>query len=227
MFGKKYIFETSHTRYRRYVFNIFILLLLLTLCYVAFSLYLLYAGYQETKLAQDTFYQKSPDLIVVFTGDTGRIPLAIELSKKFETTKIFITGVDARNTVDRLLKVTGKHNDPNVDSHQIEIDYLARNTVENVLSTLRFLRERKEFQKILLVSSNYHIYRIKRITKTLRDRKDDFKFYFHGTTTDLKQIRSYKLLLKETYKIVKALAFLMLWSEDQEGTWPTQSPLSK
>lgn len=216
MFGKKYIFETSHTRYKRYIFNLCFLCFLFTLFYVAFSFYLLYVGYQETKLAQDTFYQKSPDLIVVFTGDTGRIPLAIELSKKFETAKVFITGVYARNTVDRLLKVTGKYNDPHVDPHQIEIDYLARNTVENVLSTLRFLRNGQGFKKILLVSSDYHIYRIKRITQTLLAKQDPFKFYFHGTTTDLHQFRTYKLLLKETYKIFKAQAFLLLWDENRD-----------
>lgn len=216
MFGKKYIFETARTRYKRYVFNLLSLIFLLALVYMTFGLYLLYAGYQETRLAQDAFYQRSPDLIVVFTGDVGRIPLAIELSKKFETSKILITGVDARNNVDLLLKMAGQHNDPDVDSRQIEIDYLARNTVENVLSTLRFLRNRNEFRKILLVSSDYHIYRIKRITETLLDRPDEFEFYFHGTNTDLKQLRSYKLLLKETYKIIKALAFLLLWSDRPE-----------
>ena len=214
MFGKKYIFETSRTRYKRYTYNLLLLLALLGVFYIAFSFYILYAGRQETKLAQDTFYQKSPDLIVVFTGDTGRISLALELSQKFETSKIFITGVHAQNTVDRLLKMMGKYDDPNVDAHQIEIDYLARNTVENVLSTLRFLRNRKEFTKVLLVSSDYHIYRIKRITRTLLDPKEPFDLYFYGATTNLGQIRSYRLLLKETYKIVKALAFLLLWNED-------------
>ena len=213
MFRKKYIFETSHTRYKRFFFNLLFLFFILVTFYVAFSFYVLYTGYQETKLSQDTFYQKSPDLIVVFTGDTGRIPLAIELSKKFETAKIFITGVYTRNTVDRLLKTMGKHNDPYIDSYQIEIDYLARNTVENVLSTLRFLRNHKGFKKVLVVSSDYHIYRIKRITQTLLHHQDPFEFYFHGTPTDLYQFRSYKLLLKETYKIVKAQAFLLLWNE--------------
>ena len=212
MFGKKYIFETARTRYRRHLRNLLLGLLSLGLCYFLFSFYLLYAGHREKQLAREAFYQKSPDLIVVFTGDTGRIPLAIELSKKFETSKIFITGVDARNTVDRLLRVMGKDGDPNVDSQQIEIDYLARNTVENVISTLRFMRNHPEFKKILLVSSDYHIYRIKRIINTLMDRPDQFEFYFQATQTDLRQWRSYRLLLKETYKMIKAQAFLMLWS---------------
>ncbi|MCY4644951.1 MAG: YdcF family protein [Bacteriovoracales bacterium] len=216
MFGKKYIFETSKTRYKRYFINIVYSFLILGVFYVLFSFYLLYFGRKEMKSAQDAFYQKSPDLIVVFTGDVGRIPLAIELSKKFKTSKIFITGVYARNTVDHLLRAMRKDDDPHVDSRQIEIDYLARNTVENVLSTLQFLKNHQELKRVLLVSSDYHIYRIKRITETLSRPKDSLEFHYQGTVSDLKAWRSYRLIFKETSKIIKALAFLLLWDGDQE-----------
>ena len=216
MLEKKYMFETSHTRYKRYIANLCLAILSLGACYITFGCYLLYAGRNETQLTKNAFYQKSPDLVVVFTGDIGRIPTAIELAKKFEIKKIFITGVYTQNTVDHLLRVTGKLNDPNVDSRQIEIDYLARNTVENVLSTHRFLHQHQDFKKILLVSSDYHIYRIQRIINALIEQPNPVDFYYYGTSSDLKKFRSYRTLAKETYKVLKAMAFLMLWSGDRD-----------
>ena len=214
LFKRKYIFETKKTRTKRYFLNSILSLFILFICYISFSLYLFHVGSKETQLAKNTFYQKSPDLIVVFTGDTGRIPLAIDLFKKYDTAKVFITGVNARNTVDHLLKLIGRYDDPTINAQQIEIDYLARNTIENAFSTLRFLHQNKELRKILLISSDYHIYRIKQIIHTLFGKQKHFQFYFYGTQADLKQTRSHRLIIKETYKIIKALAFLALWSSD-------------
>lgn len=211
-FKRRYIFETDRTRYTRYFLNGLLSFLILFVCYLGFGLSLFYVNSRETKLTKNTFYQKSPDLIVVFTGDSGRIPLAIELFKKYNTAKVFISGVDARNTVDHLLKLMGQYNDPAINAQQIEIDYLARNTIENSLSTLRFLRENKDLKKILLISSDYHIFRIKHIIHTIFGDQKQFKFYFYGTKADFTQFRTYRLIVKETFKVIRVLAFLPFWN---------------
>lgn len=97
----------------------------------------------------------------------------------------------------------------------IEIDYLAANTVENVLSTLRYIRKHKEFKTILIVSSDYHLFRIHHIIKSLIKPEDKVKFYYHGVKSSQKNIRNFKIHLKEVYKFLKTYAFLILWDEDE------------
>lgn len=212
MFSKKYIFETNRTRYFRYFKNI-----VLTLCVCSFSIfffgpYLIYASNQATQVSGEAYYQKSPDLIVVFTGDKGRIPEAIELSKKHEASKLYISGVHNKNYVDKLVRLTGNSDDPELDTNKIEIDYQARNTLENVIYTFQFIRNNPELKNILIISSDYHIYRIQKIINALGNNKDGFKVYFHGTETDFKSVRSIKILYKEIYKIIQAQAFLLMWN---------------
>ncbi len=209
MFAKKYVFETTRTRYRRYISNFSLLFVALGVCYFLFSLYLVYFSKLQSNLTETSFYKKAPDLIVVFTGDKGRIPLSVELSKKYPSSKVFITGVYAKNTVDLLLRNSASPSEE-VDSNQFEIDYLARNTVENVISMLRFIREKEGIQKVLIISSDYHLYRIQRIVNTLNKEKKNL-FYFLGTESSLNELRTFKILLMEVYKIIKAQAFLLLW----------------
>lgn len=164
---------------------------------------------QETK---QTFYDRSPDLIVVFTGDSGRIPLAVKLAKKYKQSNLFITGVYSKNSVDSLLKPLklGEGFDPNL----LTIDYLARNTVENVLSTLRHLRERKGNNKIIVISHDYHVMRIKLIFNKLIEDSDDYNFHFYSVETDYTKLRNIKIMAKEVYKWIRTYGFLVLWSPE-------------
>ena len=127
---------------------------------------------------------------------------------------IFITGVYGKNSVQTLinpLRIEGQ-----IDVNLLEIDYFARNTVENCLSTLRYLREKKGFKKILIVSHDYHIPRIRTIFNNILTEKDAFEFYYSGVTTDYSVWRNLKVLYVEVYKFIRTYAFLMIWDSESD-----------
>lgn len=215
MFTRKYIFETAQTRYRRYLANFAFFIFILSIFYIIFAFYLVYYGTQQTKTAKELMFNKSPDLIAVYTGDLGRIPFAVELSKNHKNAKLFISGVDYRNHVQRLINLLGKTSKEELDPNFVEIDYQARNTVENVIFTLRYLRDRPALKKVVIISHDYHLYRISSIFETLldKDEKQKYELIFYGVPTELSKWRSLKIIYTEVYKIFKAQAFLMLWGD--------------
>ncbi|MBL6988527.1 MAG: YdcF family protein [Bacteriovoracaceae bacterium] len=169
---------------------------------------------RENEEASDFFYRRPPDAIVVFTGDGGRIPYAIKkaLEYKQENLNIFITGVYSKNTVETLLRPFKINKD--IDLGHLEIDYTARNTVENVISTLRYLRGKKGLDKVLIISHDYHIMRIKLIMNKLKTAEDNYQFYYSGIKTDYKNLRNLKLLYKEVFKLIRTYGFLLFWTPE-------------
>ena len=210
MFSKKYIFETKSTKARRYLKNIFISTIAFYLTYLTGCILIIIISRNENQTATAQFFNNSPDLITVFTGDFGRIPAALNMSKKYPSSNIFITGVYKKNTVETILKKQGIK----ISSPLIEIDYLARNTVENVISTLKYIN-RNKVKKILVISNDYHITRIKLIIESLREKNDHYKFYYHGIDTNYKHLRNIIILHKELFKLFRAYGFLLLWENNE------------
>ncbi len=104
MLGKKYTFETKTTRLRRLLVSGVFLFALSFGVIVSFIVYIpIYAKMQKGR-ASGAFYQKSPDAIAVFTGDSGRISYALELLKKNPSSKLFISGVHAANSFKTLIE---------------------------------------------------------------------------------------------------------------------------
>ncbi len=208
MFERKYMFETTDTKLIRRLKNIVFWILLIFITYAAIGTsFILYAG-REQGIAENSLFQRPPDLIVVFTGDKGRIPRAVELSKKLGQPKIFITGVNSRNNVSTILSQNA-----DIDHLFIDIDYYARNTVENVLATLRYLRANQGHKRILIVTHDYHLFRVKQTVNRILSKNDDYEFHYHGVNTNFGNFRSIKILSKEVYKTIRALLFLLLWEE--------------
>jgi len=215
MFRSKYIFETKRTRLIRYAQNVLFLLFMGLIAYTIFCFLFILVSQDENKITKNTLFNRPPDIIVVFTGHKGRIPYAVKMAKDFKQPNIFITGVYSKNTVQSLLKEIKLGDD--LDPNLLEIDYLARNTVENVLSTLRYLREHKNTaKKVLIVSHDYHIIRIKLIVNALTTDQDNFEFFYTGLETDYKSFRTLKILYKEVFKFFRTSAFLALWSPSQQ-----------
>jgi len=215
MFNKKYIFETKKTRNRRIVINLGILASLGFFVYTAFAIYILYFAANLRESAEKNLFKNSPDAIVVLTGDGGRIPFAFKLLKKHPESHLFITGVYTKNSIQTLVKKNLSIEGFDVlDQNKIEIDYLATNTVENVLSTIRFLKQKNEFNKILVVSSDYHILRVKMAFDKLTKVDDPYIFNYWGIESELDDFRSFKIISKEVFKIVKAWGFLILWESE-------------
>ena len=208
MYQRKYIFETRRTRLIRFVKNFLLLIFIGVVLYGCTAVVFVLIANKEIKYADESLYQKSPDLIVVFTGAKRRIPYAIQQAKKYRQFSIFITGVHSKNSVDTLiapLKLS-----ENFRPDLLEIDYLARNTVENVISMYRYLKMNKNYERILIVSHDYHLVRIKLINKIINDG-EDYQFYYTGIKSRYTSYRDIKILMSEVYKFIQALVFLMMW----------------
>lgn len=173
---------------------------------------------EQNEITSQALYQKSPDVIAVFTGDIGRIDYTLKKAEQYPSAKVFITGVYAKNSLSTLLRKQGKEisidDYLSQESHHIELDYLARNTVENGLATINYLRKLKSPKSILIISSDYHIFRISRIMNALKDHSADYQFYYESIPSDYKKTGNLKKLVKEVYKFFKASTFLLFWDQE-------------
>jgi uncharacterized SAM-binding protein YcdF (DUF218 family) len=214
MFSSRYIFETKRTRFYRYCINITIWTSALLFLYLLSGYFFVLFSQKEKSRSLEKFFRKSPDLIVVFTGQEGRIPYALRLAKEFGQSRIFITGVNTRNSVETLIRPLTLNGQ--VDTNQLDIDYLARNTFENVISTLRYLREKKDASQVLIISHDYHILRVKTIMRSLATTQDNelFQFYYTGVDTDFGNWRNIKILYREVFKFFRTYFFLFVWDYD-------------
>jgi uncharacterized SAM-binding protein YcdF (DUF218 family) len=204
----KYVFESKTTKMYRHLQGMLILFVSIFLMYSFVCSILLLDARNETKNAKTSFVQTPPDLIVVFTGGPGRIEYAIKKAQEFKQPNVFITGVHEKNSVKNLVSTFA----PEEKDH-IELDYTARNTVENVVNTLKYLRNNRGLNKILIISSDYHIMRIKQIINTLIKEDDKFTFYFSAVTSNYLSFRNIKILYIETFKLVRTKVFLMFWDQ--------------
>jgi uncharacterized SAM-binding protein YcdF (DUF218 family) len=206
----KYVFESKTTKMYRHMQNILLILLCIFATYSFVCSILLLDARNETKNAKATFVSTPPDLIVVFTGGPGRIEYAVNKAQEFKQPNVFITGVNEKNSVKSLINPI----DPDATgTDHIELDYTARNTVENVISTLKYLRNNRGLNKILIISSDYHIMRIKQILNTLVKDDDKFSFYFSAVSSNYLILRNIKILYIETFKLVRTKIFLLFWDQ--------------
>jgi uncharacterized SAM-binding protein YcdF (DUF218 family) len=206
----KYIFESKGTRMYRHSLSALIVFVSLFFCYSFVCAILLLDARNEGKNSQSTFVQTPPDLIVVFTGGPRRIEFAVKKAQEFKQPNVFITGVHQKNSVKTLLNPI----DPNArETEHIELDYTARNTVENVVSTLKYLRNNRGLNKILVISSDYHLMRIKMIFNTLAHEDEKFEFFYTPVPTDYLSWKGIKILYTEVFKLIRTKLFLIYWDE--------------
>lgn len=216
MFGRKYTFESKSTRLKRILVAGASVSLILSALIISFIVYIpIYAKMQKGRAA-GAFFQKSPDAIAVFTGDRGRISYAFELMTKNPSAKLFISGVHAANSFQTLLNAQANSETGEVVSStgmQFELDYASKNTFQNVIETVRFLSKNPEINKVLIISSDYHIMRIKLIiSHFIKGKKPEVYFdSITGSYTDWKDV---KKLLKESVKIVRSYVQLKLLGEE-------------
>ena len=179
---------------------------------IILGLAILKTSSEENANTMNSFFQTSPDLIVVPTGDLGRIPKAVELAKKFSTSNIFITGVYKKNSVDMIIP---KSDFDQIDLNLMEIDYWARNTIENVISTLKFIGTLNNTQKILIVSSDYHIFRLKMIFEHFtEDNQQNYQFYYYGVENSYRDVDNLIKLHKEIFKLIRGWLIMKLWTPE-------------
>lgn len=217
MFGRKYVFETKSTRFRRLLLSGLFLLVLTTGLVISIISYIpIYAKMQKEKAA-GAFYQKSPDAIAVFTGDKGRIAHALDLIQKNPSAKLFISGVYATNSfktlVDGQPDIQNKLEMLESSNVQVDLDYESRNTFENVRETVQFLKLNKQLNKVLIISSDYHILRISMIfSHFIKGPRPEF--YYDSVINKYSTWDDVRKLLKESVKYVRALFLLKVMDRD-------------
>lgn len=216
MFGRKYTFETKATRLRRLLVSGAFISLIVIATITSFIVYIPIYAKMEKSRADGAFYQKSPDAIAVFTGDKGRIAYAMELLKKNPTSKLFISGVHAANSLKTILnKQTGETLGEDMDdtSVQVDLDYESKNTFENVRETAQYLGANPNIKKVLIISSDYHIMRIKIIFSHFMSSSQQ-EFYYDSIPGTYSTWNDTKKLLKETVKIIRTFVLLKIFRED-------------
>lgn len=211
-FKRKYVFETKKTKFIRDVINISICILCLFFVYSTACVVLIIDARNEANEAKTHFVQTPPDLIAVFTGGPKRIESAVLASKAFNQPNVFITGVYEKNSVKTLVGQIDQGQGEEATDY-IELDYTARNTVENVIATLKYLRSTRGFNNVLIVSSDYHIMRIKMIISSLRLENDHYNFFFAPVMSDYTNVRNLKIIYTEVFKLLRTKIFLILWDQ--------------
>lgn len=182
---------------------------------VSFIIYIpIYAKMQKGRAA-GAFYQKSPDAIAVFTGDKGRIAYALDLLRKNPSAKLLISGVGANSyqtIVNNQVTPSAAQEVTNVGL-QVDLDYESKNTFENVRETVEFLKKNSDANKVLIISSDYHIMRIKLIiSHYMSSSKQDF--YFDSVINSYNSWSDVKKLLFETVKIGRTFVLLKIFREN-------------
>ncbi|HLW57641.1 MAG TPA: YdcF family protein [Bacteriovoracaceae bacterium] len=207
MFNKEYVFETKSTKLRRSLISGLLSFVFILAILASFIVYIPYFGRNQKELTDKALYQISPDAIAVYTGDKGRISYALDLLKKNPSAKLFISGVYATNSFQTLLTKNEIISAEELEGVQVDLDYNSRDTFENVRETVDFLKHNPELNKILIISSDYHILRIKMIVSHyLKDSEKDF--YFDSTITNFNNRKNIKKLFWETLKIFRTFILL-------------------
>jgi hypothetical protein len=140
----------------------------------------------------------------------------MELLKKNPSAKLFISGVYAANSFQTLIE---KQANPttgetiNNFGMQVDLDYKSQNTFENVRETVNFLKNNSEFKKVLIISSDYHIMRIKLIMSHYI-KKDKPEFYFDSVNTSYSSWHDIKKLLLESVKITRTFFLVKILREN-------------
>jgi uncharacterized SAM-binding protein YcdF (DUF218 family) len=216
MFGRKYVFESKSTRIRRLLVSGGFISIITIAVIISFITYIpIYAKLQKGRAA-GAFFQKSPDAIAVFTGDKGRIGYALELLKKNPSAKLFISGVYAANSFETLIKKQATPEsgiELGQPGMQVDLDYESKNTFENVRETVQFLHANPDLNNVLIISSDYHIMRIKLIISHFFDGHKP-ELYFDSVTNNYSSWKDIRKLLKESVKISRTFVMLKIFRED-------------
>ncbi len=119
----------------------------------------IYFFFQEVKKFENSVTNiNNIDGIVVLTGDQFRIAKGIELLKSNPNKKLLISGVNKNiNPVDIM-----KEFPSSINFFQccIDIGKDAKNTFENIIETFEWMKS-NEFTSIIIVTSDYHLPRVK------------------------------------------------------------------
>jgi len=209
IFARKYVFESKKTRALRMALNAAVVLGGIVVLYITFLVFTIVTARTESNRLAEGLYQKSPDAIVIFTGDKGRVKRGLELTRRWPEAKLLISGVHGANT---LQTIVAGHADAQAllnSPQQVDLDYEALDTLGNVRETLKHIDGLQEpVKSLLVVTSDYHVLRVRMIFRDQLAARPLTVFY-DGITSDWASWKSIKKLLIESLKTLRAWFILV------------------
>ena len=144
------------------------------------------------------------DGIVVLTGDKYRISEGIKILKKNSNERLLISGVNKKISKSKIISLYG--NDPETKQLFdccIDIDKVSTNTFENSREAYFWARDR-QLKTLLIVTSNYHIPRVK--LEFSRFFQENILYYNPvNITEDDESNISLEMIKKITFEYIKYL----------------------
>jgi len=123
----------------------------------AIALIALFAGFllfAARVPSEEVAFTAKAEGIVVFTGGASRVADAIDLLAAGHGQRLLITGVYPSTNSSELKRLIPRYE--KLFACCIDLDHVARNTIENALETKRWTRDRG-FHSLVVVTSAYHM----------------------------------------------------------------------
>lgn len=172
---------------------------ILILGFLWFTGFLLFIYHIENLSADKDIHS---DVIVVLTGDKGRISAAAQILQQETDALLFISGVGGGAALEAL---SGTKTLSNEQKQFISIGRKALNTRQNALETAEFIKDKPNIKTILLVTSYYHLPRsLVEFKRTIPDNINIKTYPLKSDTNERHLGMKYKLLLKEYNKFILA-----------------------
>lgn len=154
------------------------------------------------------------DLVVVLTGGQGRFKAGLEHLKRHPKAWLLVSGAESFVTLDDVLRANDVTDLSDRERSRIWLGKYSRNTVENAIE-VREIAEKIEANRILLVTSSYHVRRalelLKReIAKSIIIKNP--KIYFHPVESPnfpktgwWRKVIGWKIFFSEYFKSIQLL----------------------
>lgn len=138
--------------------TILLLVVLVAMACIFADAFRFFARYQQYRTLADTPLppiDDVPEVIAVLTGDSGRIPKAVELLKQRPAARLIVSGTAKGITLTELMNQQGPAKGAGEVWSRIEIESKSESTTENALVVSQMIRSGEG--RILLVTSDYHM----------------------------------------------------------------------
>ena len=180
--------------------------ILIILCFLAL---LWFAGfiYFIGKIPQtEPVFPEKADAIIVLTGARGRIDAGLMLLSKGCAEELFISGVGQKADLTDLSQylVSFPAEKTTELKSSISLGHFASSTEENAIESLEWIDHNKH-QKIILVTSNYHMPRSLYLFKRMMPNIVIIPYHIIRTVNPWQSVASFKLTFLEYNKLLLSL----------------------
>ncbi len=157
------------------------------------------------------FPPRDMDMVVVLTGSSGRIRPAYELMKEMNAPVLFVAGTHAKVSFQELAR---EHNMDINYKDRIVVDNSSKTTYENAEAVLKYAEEH-QVNKILLVTSVYHMKRSLLVFKNVFENTDVEVIPYGTTVKHIKKdswLKDWKVFQNIVYESFKYQYYRILFA---------------